>query len=118
MSTPVRSRRLIALLASYVVALQALLLPLTVAAFAAPDAGICFSAASDVSHQPAGHDTGCACAAGCGMQCCAAALGAPPRPEIAPRLARVSAVEPPLTPEIMGPHSARSPHSPRAPPFA
>jgi hypothetical protein len=71
------SRRLIALLAAYVFALQALLLPLTVAARPILDGSLCASATADGGPQPAGHDSGCACAAGCGMQCHAPALAGP-----------------------------------------
>ena len=80
MSKPTRPRRLIALFAAYVVALQALLLPLTVAAGASLDAHLCVtSAAVDGSPAPAGHDNACPCAAGCGTQCCAQTLAAPPQ---------------------------------------
>jgi len=72
------SRRAIALFATYVVVLQALLLPLSVSALgAAIDPSLCKAAASQLP-QPASHDSGCPCAAGCGMQCCTAALSAPP----------------------------------------
>lgn len=118
MSKPVRSRRLIALFASYVVALQALLLPLTVVGFAAPGAAICESAAGEGSHQPASHDSGCACVAGCGMQCCAQALAAPPRPEIALRPTRANVIAPPSSLREIAQHTERGPHSQRAPPSA
>ena len=76
----VRSRRLIALLAAYVVALQALLLPLTVAAGATFEASLCTaSATTDGAPPPASHDGPCPCAAGCGMHCCAQVLAAPPQ---------------------------------------
>jgi hypothetical protein len=74
------SRRLIALLAAYVVALQALLLPLTVAAGASFDPHLCAASASaDGAPAPAGHDNGCGCAAGCGLHCCAQTLAIPPQ---------------------------------------
>jgi hypothetical protein len=72
-----RSRRLVALVAAYAVALQALLLPISVA-HAAPDAGLCASSALQKQQPAAGHTTGCPCAAGCGMECCAGAVAAPP----------------------------------------
>jgi len=51
---------MLALFAAYVVALQALLLPLTVAAFAMPEAGLCVTVAGKGSLPPVSHDTGCA----------------------------------------------------------
>ena len=79
MRNPLPYRRIVALAATYVVVLQALLLPLTVAAAAVPMAeGLCLTASADTG-APVGHGTGCACAAGCGMQCCGQGmLGAAP----------------------------------------
>jgi hypothetical protein len=77
MSESTRTRRVIALIAAYVVALQALLLPLSVAA--GPfKSSLCTAATSvDGSPSPADHDSGCASAAGCGTQCCAQTLARP-----------------------------------------
>lgn len=72
------TRRLMALFAAYVVALQVLLLPLTVAAGATFEPGLC-NAGADGAPAPAGHDNGCGCAAGCGLHCCAQALAVPPQ---------------------------------------
>ena len=77
MSHRFRSRRVVALIAAYAVALQALLLPLSVAA-GAPDFSLCASASSAGPHSGAGHATGCPCAAGCGTQCCVNAIASPP----------------------------------------
>jgi hypothetical protein len=75
----VHSRRLIALVAAYVVALQALLLPLTIAAGATFEPHLCAAASADGAPPPLSHDSVCPCAAGCGMHCCAQALAVPPQ---------------------------------------
>ena len=78
MKMPIRPRRMIALLAAYVVVLQALLLPLSVAAGVPYASSIC-AASAEGSHAPGSHESNCPCAAGGGMQCCMQALtGAPP----------------------------------------
>ncbi|MDO8877508.1 MAG: hypothetical protein Q8M24_16470 [Pseudolabrys sp.] len=116
MRNPFPYRRIFALAATYVVVLQALLLPLTVAAAAAPMAeGLCITASAD-TRAPASHDTGCACAAGCGMQCCGQGLlGAAPS-AIAVALADfyVLAPAPALEPVVRV--AMRRPQIPRAPP--
>jgi hypothetical protein len=67
MSKSLRCRHVIALAAAYVVALQALLLPLSVAAGSPFHSSLCAAAAAtDGLPQPTGHDGGCPCAAGCG----------------------------------------------------
>ena len=117
MSKPVRSRRAIALIAAYVVALQAMLLPLSLAAgpFAS---SLCAAATADAGSQtPGSHDTGCPCAAGCGMQCCAQTLASPPQvTSIRLGLTRVSVMTPApaLAPAVRS--AARRPQIPRAPP--
>jgi hypothetical protein len=114
-----RTLRIVALLAAYVVGLQALLLPLSVAAGGALGFTICSSVASVGSPQaPAGHDTGCPCAAGCGMQCGIHALAPPPQVAIADlaRDADVAAASPLRTGVIHRP-VIRGPQLPRPPPF-
>jgi hypothetical protein len=113
-----RSRRIVALLAAYVVALQALLLPLSVAAGAGFDTGICVSSSSEGSPHPAGHDDGCGCAAGCGMQCCAQSLAAPPQITVALGFTRAEALIPALALEPAARPSPKGPQVPRAPPAA
>jgi hypothetical protein len=116
MRKPFRTRRLIALLAAYVVALEALLLPLTVATV---NGSLCSATASAESgHQPARHDAGCACAAGCGMQCGAQALANPPPTAVALGQTSFSviAVAPAIEAVIRPAH--RSPQVARAPPLA
>jgi hypothetical protein len=111
------SRHLFALAAIYVVVLQALLLPLAVAA-GSPDSGsLCVSAGSD-TQAPAQPDTGCACAAGCGTQCCAYSLSGAPRAALAydPTFAWV--LTPALTFEAVTQAAIRLPQNPRAPPIA
>lgn len=110
---------MLALFAAYVVALQALVLPLTVAAFAMPEAGLCVTVAGEVSPPPVSHNTGCACAAGCGMQCCAQSFAAPPEQSgIALRAAQADVVVLPHATLVAVPSSDGTPHSPRAPPAA
>lgn len=110
---------MIALFAAYVVALQALLLPLTVGAVASFDGSLCASTASTNGAPPVSHDSGCACAAGCGMACCAQALAGPPQvvslalgPEHIANLISPHAAEP------APPTTYRSPQRARAPPLA
>jgi len=119
MSESARSRRVIALAAAYMVALQALLLPLSVEAGGPFESSLCAAVASvDGSPSPAGHDSGCPCAAGCGTQCCVQSLAGPPQVAIilAPRRAiamtPMRAIEPVIRP------ADRSPQIPRAPPAA
>ncbi|MGN6570872.1 MAG: hypothetical protein ACTHLO_05610 [Pseudolabrys sp.] len=108
------SRSLIALAAAYLVALQALILPLSLPADAAAHAGgLCITAPEGSA--PAGQDHGCPCAAGCGMQCHAPALGAGAsahlpvlRLTIAAVLAPAPLTHPPA-PVIRGPQMPRGP---------
>jgi hypothetical protein len=95
MSRSRRSRPFIALAAAYVIALQALLLPLSVAMGGAYPFSLCSAGASVAGSQsPVGHQTGCPCAAGCGMQCCVHALAGPPQTPIAVDLAQAGALMP------------------------
>jgi|BarGraIncu00222A_1022003.scaffolds.fasta_scaffold72344_2 hypothetical protein len=119
MSKSLRYRHVIALAVAYVVALQASLLPLSVAAGSPFHSSLCAAAAAtDGSPQPTGHDGGCPCAAGCGTQCCVQSLAGPPQVAIilAPRRAiamtPMRAIEPVIRP------ADRSPQIPRAPPAA
>ena len=101
----------------YVVVLQALLLPLAVAAGSPYAEGLCISAGAD-THGPAGHDTGCPCAAGCGTQCCGQGLtgAASNALMIAPALAGI--LSPDGTLEPFPQAAERHPQNPRAPPVA
>lgn len=119
MNGTVRLRRLIALFAAYVVALQALLLPLTVAAGASFDTNLCAASGSANGAQPpASHDNGCPCAAGCGIHCLTQAYTVPPQAvspvAAAPVMARLA---PPLVERSPAPAHFGSPRA-RAPPFA
>jgi hypothetical protein len=119
MSRSIRSRRVIALIAAYAVALHALLLPLSVVAGGTSSSVICTAGASVESSQlPASHDTGCPCAAGCGMQCCIDTLAGPPQVAIAFELTSVTKIKPApaVEPGIRLAH--RNPQVPRAPPAA
>ena len=113
------SRGLIALIAGYVVALQMLLLPLSLPspALAIPAAGLCITAPDGPAHAPAGQDHGCPCAAGCGMQCHAPGLlpgAAESHPQ--PPLAAAAVLKPPQAsqPAIPARHGARYPRGPPA----
>ena len=113
------SRRIVALAAAYVLALQALLLPLSLAAGGALTQVLCSGQQSVGNIQaPIGHDTGCPCAAGCGMQCAMHAAGAPPQSVLA--LASFGSVclpSPPAVEQAERP-TARRPQLARAPPAA
>jgi len=113
------SRRVITLIAAYVVALQALLLPASIASGTPIDASVCAAATSAAgSHAPASHDTGCACTAGCGMQCCGQAQGGPPQILIILALTRARAILSPPAISLGVRPAERSPQVPRAPPTA
>lgn len=107
---------MIALAAAYLVVLQTLLLPLSVAA-GSPFLGVlCTSSVSQPAGQPAKPGMACPCAAGCGMQCCAEALAAP-APALAERLpANAYIISAPLSPVAVVLTPTRSPSIPRAPP--
>ena len=117
MSKFFQSRRLVALAAAYVVALQALLLPLSVAAGGPFESSLC-AAAAPVDHapSPAGHDSGCPCAAGCGTQCCVQTLAGPPSVTVAFSLTRAIAMPPATAIAPVTRLADRSPQVPRAPP--
>jgi hypothetical protein len=117
MSKSPRCRHVIALAAAYVVALQALLLPLSVAAGSPFHSSLCAAAAStDSSPPPAGHDGGCPCAAGCGTQCCVQSLAGPPHVAIVLAPTRAAVVTPARAIEPVIRPADRSPQIPRAPP--
>ncbi|MCF8477902.1 MAG: hypothetical protein K9G60_12810 [Pseudolabrys sp.] len=117
MRKPVPSRRLVALAAAYVVALQALLLPLAVAAGSPLIGVLCTSSPVD-TQAPVGHESGCGCAAGCGMQCGVQALAPPPQVTAGP--ARTSGYVLTATPALLPVVRPveRGPQIPRAPPAA
>jgi hypothetical protein len=113
MSKLVRARRLVALIAAYVVALQTLLLPLSVAAGSPFQASLCNEASGGA---PVQHDAGCPCAAGCGMQCCVQSLLGPPQNGVTFQQTGATVVALPVTFDSIVRIAHRSPHSPRAPP--
>jgi hypothetical protein len=106
---------LIALAAAYVIALQALLLPLSVAA-ASPFGGS--RCAADTSGTPVHPQNQCPCAAGCGMACGDHYALAPSLAAVAAasEYARAGMSSPALTP-IARP-AVRGPQVPRAPPLS
>lgn len=117
MSYRLKPRRMVALVAAYVVGLHALLLPLSVAA-GMFDGSLCVSASSAVPHSGAGHGTGCPCAAGCGTQCCVNAVaGAPPAVAVQIPAAVATLAPPPVVVSAARPH-VRARQRARAPPAA
>jgi hypothetical protein len=113
MSKPEPTRRIVALIAAYVVALQALLLPISVAVGGPFQASLCSEASSGTPAKP---DTGCPCAAGCGMQCCAQSLLGPPQNGVTFHQTGAIVVTSPVTFDPVVRIAHRRPHSPRAPP--
>ena len=116
MSESTRSRRVIALFAAYVVALQALLLPLSVAAGPFKSRLCAAAMSADGAPPPAGHDSGCPCAAGFGTHCCAQTLASPPVGTVILALSRALAMMPMPAIERVIRVAVRSPQVPRAPP--
>lgn len=112
-----RTRRFLALLAAYVVGLQALLLPLSVAGGGFAGETLCLSAAGGAS-QPTSQDSPCPCAAGCGMQCGAHALAVPPPSELALVSAAAGVLASPIAIDAPFQRAGRDAHTPRAPPAA
>lgn len=107
------ARRSIAMLAAYVVALQMLLLPLTVAA------GSVISGVHCTADQPVQHGTqGCSCAAGCGSGCCAQALTGPPAADATLVVPRTAPEPPPIGAGKGAWPAHRVMHSARGPPAA
>lgn len=109
--------RLIGLLAAYLVALQALVLPLSMPATFAGT--LCITEPSgDPAQQPVDHDHGCPCCAGCGMLCHVPALaGAGTVTVPAPQL-RLAALLEPAPFEAAPRIAARIAQMPRGPPSA
>lgn len=109
-----RFRLITALAAAYVIGLQALLLSVAIGSMSAGT--LCLAGGSaGGSPAPAGGDTGCPCAAGCGMQCGVHALAGPPQSLLvlaswgaATGLA-LPAIEPVQQPTLRSPERARAP---------
>lgn len=118
MRKPLRSQRWVALFAAYAMALQALLLPLAVASGSPFVNSLCATSSHGGTQQPAGHQTGCPCAAGCGMQCHAHGLAGAPALTLTPALTAsyVLAAAPTLAPAERA--FEHRPQIPRAPPVA
>ena len=111
------SRRLIGLCAAYLVALQALILPLSMPAAADYAGGLCITA-PEGGAPPAGQDHGCPCAAGCGMQCHVPALAAGAEASLVSPHRAVSDVQVPLRPTASFTPAFRGSQLPRGPPAA
>jgi len=114
MNNPLPARRVIALVAAYVVALQASLLPLSVAAGSPLQTSLC----SEATNAAPGTHTGCPCAAGCGMQCCAQGLLGPPQISVVMHRTGAIAVRSPVAFDSFARIARRGPQMPRAPPAA
>jgi hypothetical protein len=112
------SRWIVALAAAYVIGLQALLLPLSVASGAF--ATVFCSAYTSVGNvqAPFTNDNGCPCAAGCGMQCGGHALTGPSQTVIAFVSLDTGSLLPPPTIEPAPNLAWHSPQLARAPPSA
>jgi hypothetical protein len=110
---------MLALAAAYVIALQALLLPLSIAAGGQFGSSLCTASASvEGQTTPGDHDSGCPCAAGCGTQCCVQSMAGTPQFTFSPVHSRVIAMAP-LPAVSPGFHfDGRRPQIPRAPPAA
>jgi hypothetical protein len=113
-----RSRRWIAPIAAYVVALQAVLLPLSAVTAASLATSICSAhATNDRASPPADSRSACPCAAGCGTLCCAQAMLAP---ESAAIVRGADVFSPAALPHLRRASLVRAPdwrpQAPRAPP--
>lgn len=99
-------------------ALQALLLPLAVAAGSPFVNSLCATSTHGGTQQPAGQQTGCPCAAGCGMQCHTHGLADTPQLTVTPAATAsyVVTAAPILVPVERS--FERRPQIPRAPPAA
>jgi len=114
-----RARNIVVLFAAYVIALQALLLPLSVAAGPTIGPALCLSGTSTGrDHPPAGDQQQCPCAAGCGVQCCTQALITPPQIVIALLIVPAVAIVTPHFSDFIQRSSDFEPHAPRGPPLA
>jgi len=114
-----RRFRVLALAAAYVVVLQALLLPLTVAAThaRAADSMLCMNSVP-ADGEPAAPNQGCGCAAGCGMHCGTSAMGTPPDGFVFKIRLSAQAAAPSSPPEAAARTAGKQPQNPRAPPSA
>lgn len=112
------SRRLIALIAAYAVALQALVLPFSLAANGGspPPCSVASAAGDDAG--AAGHAPDCVCAAGCGMLCCGYTLAAPPQISVVVILQREKSTTPITRHAGLVLAAPSLVHAPRGPPAA
>jgi hypothetical protein len=112
-----RVRSYIVWAAAYVIALQATLLPLSVAA-AAPLAAIVCTSGSHADASLPLNPAGCPCAGGCGMQCHTQTLAMPPSIAVAATRTRAGTMAPELLVGGFVQRFIRCPQIPRAPPVA
>jgi hypothetical protein len=107
----------LALAAAYLIALQALLLPLSVAAGGPFGFSLCSSGVFIAGPEaPGGRQNGCPCTGGCGMQCCGHALADPPRTQIVLSPTGIGAPLPSLALAALFRIWTRNPQLARAPP--
>jgi hypothetical protein len=100
------------------VALQALLLPLSIAAGSPFTSSNCTTSVEG-SQPPGSHETICPCAAGCGMQCCIHVLNGPAHISAAIADMHANAMTPaPVILAVIRLTDRRGPQIPRAPPSA
>ena len=109
-----RWRRFFALAVAYVLALQTLVLSLSLGQGAPFLNSLCSAGLTDTSQDPGGSDAGHTCGVACGAFCCSPALDAPAAgtaailSEAHPFVASL-AIDPPAMAVIKGPQIARAP---------
>jgi hypothetical protein len=109
--------RAIAVLAAYLVALQAVLLPLSMPAAAAFGGSLCLTERTDgPSRHPVRHDQGCPCCAGCGLRCHQPGLAGGPAVVVRAPPSQVVATVGPARLEERALPVRRPAQMPRAPP--
>jgi hypothetical protein len=113
-----RTSRIPALLGAYAIALQALLLPLSVAAGAPAGFSLCSSAQTGTSGPAGDRQSGCPCAAGCGMQCCTSGAIGPPQIGIVRAVTRSIPPTPARYIEPVRRPAGKGAQVPRGPPLA
>ena len=118
MSEYFRPRRACALILAYVVALQALLLPLSAVAGASLGNSLCVAASADNSKGSDSDERGYACGAVCGVNCCAPILDVPRSVVIAVDLGNARPLAPIFAFTKPVQSLAKGPQIPRAPPLA
>jgi len=117
MGESMRAKRIVALLAAYIVALGTLVLPLSLVS--GQPAGFSLCAVATSADVPAGDRSGCPCAGGCGMLCCASSVFAtPPQIGVGRFAVQFRAMVPRFYEAPVVRPADEVPSVPRPPPFA